>query len=130
MIDHLSTYATDYERTRAFYDATLGALGYSRNLEMQTEQDPVWPTRRLAAYGPAGRYTFWLIETREAATPRHIAFVAGHREAVDQFHKAALEHGGKDNGGPGLRAHYHPHYYGAFVLDPDGNNIEAVIHHP
>jgi catechol 2,3-dioxygenase-like lactoylglutathione lyase family enzyme len=130
MIDHLSTYATDYERTRAFYDAVLGELGYVRTMEMQTAQDPAWPTRRLASYGPQGRHIFWLIETREAATPRHVAFVASTREAVDRFHKAALQHGGKDNGGPGMREHYHPNYYGAFVLDPDGNNVEAVIHHP
>jgi catechol 2,3-dioxygenase-like lactoylglutathione lyase family enzyme len=129
MIDHASTYATDFERTRAFYDAALGPLGYTRNMERQTSQDPHWPTRRLVAYGPPGRYVFWVVETREAATPRHIAFVAPSREAVASFHEGALQHGGKDNGGPGLRAHYHPDYYGAFVLDPDGNNVEAVIHH-
>jgi catechol 2,3-dioxygenase-like lactoylglutathione lyase family enzyme len=120
MIDHLSFYATDYEASRAFYDAVLSALGYTRQREMVAEWDVAFPTRRMAAYGPEGRLQFWLIEVKEAASPRHVAFAA-----KDQ---AGLGAGARDNGAPGLRPMYHPSYYGAFVLDPDGNNVEAVSH--
>jgi catechol 2,3-dioxygenase-like lactoylglutathione lyase family enzyme len=128
MIDHLSTYATDYEKTRAFYDAVLPGLGYPRGTEMQTTWDPEWPTRRMCAYGPEGRHVLWLIEVREAVSPRHVAFAAKDRSAVDAFHAAALANGGVDHGAPGPRPHYHESYYGAFALDPDGNNVEAVCH--
>jgi len=128
MIDHLGSYAKDYEASRKFYDAVLTALGYPRQREMVTEWDGDFPTRRMAAYGPEGRLQFWLIEVKESATPRHVAFAAKDRAAVDRFYQAALAAGAKDNGAPGLRPMYHPAYYGAFVLDPDGNNVEAVCH--
>lgn len=128
MIDHLSTYATDYERTRRFYEAALAALGYQKNMEMVTAWDAAWPTRRCCAFGPGERPMFWVIEVTEPASPRHVAFSARNRGAVDLFYKAALASGGKDNGPPGERAQYHPGYYGAFALDPDGNNVEAVNH--
>ena len=83
---------------------------------------------RLCAFGPGRKPCFWLIEAKQAATPRHIAFAARERPAVDAFYQAALEIGARDNGPPGPRPMYHKDYYGAFVLDPDGNNIEAVCH--
>lgn len=130
MIDHVSFYATDYEKTRDFYRAALPPLGYEQVMEMTAAWNPAWPTQRMVAFGPPGKPAFWVIETREPATPRHLAFHAETRAAVDAFHRAALGAGGRDNGGPGVRAMYHPTYYGAFVLDPDGNNVEAVCHKP
>lgn len=128
MIDHLSTYATDFVATQKFYDATLGVLGYDRNMNMVAEWDSEFPTRRLCAYGTGQKPTFWLAEVKESASPRHVAFIATDRAAVDAFYGAGLEAGGRDNGKPGERPIYHPGYYGAFLLDPDGNNVEAVHH--
>lgn len=128
MIDHITSYATDFEATRTFYDAALSALGYPRNFNMVTAWDPEFPTRRVCAYGAGTKPTFWISETREAVTPRHIAFAAADTAAVDAFYAAGLESGGKDNGAPGPRPHYHASYYGGFLLDPDGNNVEAVFH--
>ena len=128
MIDHLSTYATDYAATRAFYESALEPLGSVVQTEMEMSWDPDFPGRRACAFGPEDRPIFWVIEVKEAYSPRHIAFTAESRKAVDAFHAAALEGGGTDHGAPGVRAIYHPDYYGAFVLDPDGNNVEAVCH--
>lgn len=89
MIDHLSTYATDFEATKRFYDAALTVLGYTVQAEMVMDWDKELPGRRACAYG-ANRPVFWLVEVREAASPRHIAFVAADREAVGRFHSAAL----------------------------------------
>jgi catechol 2,3-dioxygenase-like lactoylglutathione lyase family enzyme len=130
MIDHLSTYTTDFPAAKRFYETVLATLGYSLNQEMVSTWDPEWPSRRICAFGPGKRTCLWLTEKREASTPRHTAFVAKNRKAVDAFYQAALAIGAKDNGAPGPRPHYHEHYYGAFVLDPDGNNIEAVCHTP
>ncbi len=130
MIDHLSTYASNYPLTKAFYDATFAALGLSVQMELVTEWDAAFPTRRMCAYGPTGKPVFWVIESRESSTPRHVAFSAGSRAQVEAFHAAGLAAGGEDNGKPGLRPHYHADYYGAFLLDPDGNNVEAVCHSP
>jgi catechol 2,3-dioxygenase-like lactoylglutathione lyase family enzyme len=130
MIDHLSSYTTDFPAARAFYEAALGALGYAIQVEMVADWDPDFPERRCCAWGPRGKSVFWVIETREAATPRHIAFTASDRASVDGFHEAALGAGGCEHGAPGVRAMYHPDYYGAFVLDPDDNNVEAVCHTP
>ena len=96
---------------------------------MVTTWDTEFPERRCCAWGP-DRAVFWVIEVREAVDPRHLAFTAPDRETVAAFHKAALAAGGRDNGAPGLRPAYHEHYFGAFVLDPDGNNVEAVCHQP
>ena len=130
MIDHLSTYATDFPATRAFYEAALTRLGYSVQFEMALESDPDLPGRRACSFGPDGKSVFWVIEVREAASPRHIAFSAPDRAAVAAFHEAGLAAGGTDNGAPGLRPIYHEDYYGSFVTDPDGNNVEAVCHAP
>lgn len=128
MIDHLSTYATDFPATLAFYEAVLAELGHSLQAEMTLPSDPALPGRRACAFGPQGRTIFWVIEVREPASPRHVAFAASDRAAVDAFHAAGLAAGGDDNGAPGPRTIYHPHYYGSFLLDPDANNVEAVCH--
>ena len=130
MIDHMSTYATDYDATKRFYSTALEPLHYPLQVEMVTEWDQEFPTRRICAFGPDGKPVLWVIETKEVYSPRHIAFAASDRSGVQAFHAAALSGGGKDNGAPGPRPIYHEHYYGAFVLDPDGNNVEAVCHTP
>ena len=130
MIDHLSTYATNHAATRSFYDAVLGVLGFGIQAEMTLDTDEELAGRRICAWGPAGRTVFWVIEVKEAYTPRHVAFTAPDRETVDRFHAAGLAAGGADHGAPGVRAIYHPDYYGAFLLDPYGNNVEAVCHAP
>jgi len=129
MIDHLSSYTTDYPVARAFYVAVLGSLGHRIHTEMVASWDPVFPERRCCGFG-AERPLFWVIETREPPTPRHVAFSAPSHEAVRGFHRAALAAGGRDHGAPGPRPEYHEHYFGAFVLDPDENNVEAVCHEP
>jgi catechol 2,3-dioxygenase-like lactoylglutathione lyase family enzyme len=122
MIDHLSTYATDYAATRAFYEAVLPPLGYTLQMD--------FPDNNMCAFGPPKNPVFWVIAATKAATPRHIAFSASDRESVTHFYHTGLQQGGQDNGSPGLRSQYHEHYYGAFLLDPDGNNVEAVCHAP
>lgn len=129
MIDHLSTYARDFPATRRFYEAALGALGYGVVTEMVASWDPEFPERRICAFG-SGRPVFWVIETKQTVEGRHVAFSAESRAAVTAFHEAALAAGGTDHGAPGLRPIYHEHYFGAFALDPDGNNVEAVCHTP
>ncbi len=128
MIDHLSTYATDFEATRSFYEVTLATLGYSLQMQMVASWDEAWPERRLCAFGPDGTPVFWVVEVRQAYTPRHTAFTAKSHDEVRAFFSAALAAGGRDHGEPGPRPHYHAHYFAGFVLDPDGNNIEAVCH--
>jgi len=130
MIDHLSTYATNYSATKEFYEAALRPLGYAVVRELVATWDEEFPERRACAFGPVGKATFWVIETKQTVTPRHVAFSAPDRASVGAFHEAALRVGGKDNGTPDPRPFYHEHYFGAFVLDPDGNNVEAVCHTP
>lgn len=130
MFDHLSTYATDFEATKTFYDNALASLGYTVQMEFVADWNPDFPTQRMCAYGPEGNPSFWIIEVKTAYTPRHLAFAADNRKAVDAFYQSAMNAHGTDNGQPGPRPMYHEHYYGAFVLDPDGNNIEAVCHLP
>ena len=130
MIDHLSTYATDFAATKAFYHAVLGELGYSLQAEMIFDADPDFPGRRACAFGPDGRRVFWVVEVRESSSPRHVAFAAKDRESVAAFHEAGLSAGGEDLGAPGPRPIYHDTDFGAFLTDPDGNNVEAVCHVP
>jgi len=130
MIDHLSFYATNYPSSKRFYDSALAPLGYQTVMEMVATWDKEFPTRRMCAFGPPKKPIFWLMEVKQPASPRHVAFAAMDRSAVDAFHKAGLSAGGTDNGSPGPRPIYHPGYYGAFVVDPDGNNVEAVCHRP
>jgi catechol 2,3-dioxygenase-like lactoylglutathione lyase family enzyme len=133
MIDHISLPASDYARSRAFYDKALGALGYKVAMEITDSPDFV-----AAGYRPAERPgpAFWIGASRQPEPPpvspdgQHIAFQAPDRAAVDAFFAAAMAAGGRDNGRPGLRSHYHPDYYAAFVLDPDGHRLEAVCHRP
>ena len=122
MIDHVGVGVSVYARSKAFYEQALAPLGLSFMLE---------PVPEVGGFGDGRRPFFW-IDTRGSAAERavHVAFAAADRAAVDAFHAAALAAGGTDNGAPGVRPIYHPEYYGAYVLDPDGNNIEAVSHRP
>ena len=120
MIDHIGIDVADYARSRGFYLQALPAIGW----------ELVEETHGWMAFGPPGQPLFWLREAKPATTPIHIAFPATDRAAVDAFHTAAVAAGAEDNGPPGLREIYHPNYYGAFVLDPDGHNVEAVCHRP
>jgi catechol 2,3-dioxygenase-like lactoylglutathione lyase family enzyme len=129
VIDHLSTYATDFAATRRFYEQALGVLGHSVQFEMEMAADPDLPGRRACAFG-VNRPVFWVIEAKEPYSPRHIAFSASDRKQVAAFHAAGLAAGGSDHGTPGPRPIYHEHYFGSFLLDPDGNNVEAVCHLP
>ncbi|MFC0244633.1 VOC family protein [Falsochrobactrum ovis] len=122
MLDHIGFDVSIMKRSRAFYDAALAPLGIT----------PIMEFRGWVGYGRNGKPEFWIGKNGK---PRmqgvlHIAFSAGTRTEVNRFYEAALASGGKDNGGPGLRPHYHADYYAAFVLDPDGHNIEAVCHLP
>jgi len=119
VIDHIGVQVADCERSRAFYERALAPLGY----------EVVMAFERVAGFGVRGKPDFWIIE-EEPGAPLHVAFASPDRATVDAFHEAALAAGGRDNGPPGVRAHYHEHYYGAFVHDPDGNNVEAVCHAP
>lgn len=128
MLDHLGFNVADYPRSRAFYEQILAPLGYSVAMEVTREMTGSYAG---CGFGPPGRPQFWVGAGEGAAeTGRgmHIAFSAETRAQVDAFHAAAIAAGGKDNGAPGLRPHYHPHYYGAFVIDINGINIEAVCH--
>ena len=121
MIDHTGFGVSDYAASKAFYERALAPLGISLIMEVM---------EAAAGFGSGGKPIFWLEERRTPVTEVHVAFLAKDRATVDAFHAAGLGAGGKDNGAPGVRATYHPNYYGAYVLDPDGNNIEAVCHTP
>jgi len=126
MIDHVGFSVSDYPRAKAFYTKTLAPLGY--RLVMEVQQNPADPP--AAGFGADGKPDFWIGGEGGLNKPLHIAIAAKDRAAVDAFYKTAMENGAKDNGPPGIRAHYHPNYYGAFVIDPDGHNLEAVCHAP
>src|SRR5690242_1161319 len=126
-LDHITLTVSDYARAKAFYQKALAPLGIQLVLESgesagfcRTRTSEFWTVSRPSS-----------IQEREHVrliTPTHVAFAAESRAEVDAFHVAALAAGGSDYGGPGVRAHYHPDYYAAFVLDPDGHDIEAVFH--
>jgi catechol 2,3-dioxygenase-like lactoylglutathione lyase family enzyme len=97
---------------------------------MEVKQETKKGAPAAGGFRAGGKTDFWIDGAGGPEKPVHIAIVAENRAAVDAFHEAALAAGAKDNGAPGIRAHYHPNYYGAFVLDPDGHNIEAVCHKP
>ncbi len=121
MLDHVSLGVSDFAASRRFYDQALAPLG----LKVLMGDDATF-----SGYGGAQPF-FWIGKPEAARTERvHVAFTASDRPTVDAFYRAAMGAGGRDNGGPGLRPQYHADYYGAFVLDPDGNNIEAVCHAP
>lgn len=122
MLDHLGFAVRDYPRSKAFYERALAPLGLTLLME---------PAGQAAGFGADGRPSFWIEALGRPVEGRlHVAFAADTRGEVDAFHAAALEAGGTDNGPPGVREIYHPSYYGAYVLDPDGNNVEAVCHKP
>ena len=121
VIDHLAIGVRDLERSRAFYRAALAPLGFE-------ERGPWSDEQREIAFGAEGVDDFAISPEYEPGGQLHIAFSADSREAVQAFHAAALAAGGEDNGAPGERPEYAPGYYGAFVLDPDGHNVEAVFH--
>lgn len=127
MIDHTGLDMSNAERSRHFYERALAPLGYSVLMEVPREY-----TGGVVAIGlgVAPKPDFWLHEGTPQTPRLHVAFRADNRAQVDAFYQAALAAGGRDNGPPGLRPHYHENYYGAFVLDPDGHNIEAVCHDP
>ncbi|MBZ9990222.1 VOC family protein [Mesorhizobium sp. BH1-1-5] len=127
MIDHLGINVSDFEKSKTFYDKAMAPLGASLLYMVPQEYTD---GAKVGGYG-RDRPVFWLSDsTDKPRSNQHVAFTARSRAEVDAFHVAALAAGGKDNGGPGLRPHYHPNYYGAFVFDPDGNNVEAVCHDP
>lgn len=127
MLDHFGFTASDYNRSRAFFEKALAPLGFAIVMEVGPEETG---GSRHAGFGPPGRPHFWIGDAGAPTSHFHMAFAAENRVAVDAFYAAALTAGASDNGAPGLRPHYHPDYYGAFVLDPDGHNIEAVCHRP
>ena len=120
MLDHLGLRVSDFAKSKRFFESALAPLGYEVVMEFGTS---------VAGLGVAGKPDFWISEG-EASGQIHVAFASRDRATVDAFHEAAIAAGGSDNGAPGLRPQYHPNYYGAFVFDPDGNNIEAVCHEP
>ena len=132
MIDHMTMRVSDYGKSKAFYLAALAPLAYSLMVEIDHDG------AKIAGFGWTRRdgrkkIDWWIVQTPVAvglaiSGPTHLALLANDRAEVAAFYEAAVAAGGKDNGAPGLRPHYHADYYGAFVLDPDGNNIEAVCH--
>lgn len=127
MIDHIGIGAVDFAASARFYAAALAPLGIGKMMEVTPEQSGGY---HGIGYGKQGKPFFWLSNGEPRGAGIHLAFTANSRAEVDAFYAAAMAAGGHDNGAPGIRAHYHPDYYGAFVLDPDGINVEAVCHRP
>jgi catechol 2,3-dioxygenase-like lactoylglutathione lyase family enzyme len=125
MLEHIGIAVSDLNKSKAFYAKALGPLSISLMMELTAEQTGGGDH---AGFGKDGKPFFWIGSGGRPSGPVHFAFSATSRDEVVAFHRAALAAGGKDNGAPGLRPHYHANYYGAFVIDPDGNNIEAVCH--
>ncbi|HEV7276212.1 MAG TPA: VOC family protein [Devosiaceae bacterium] len=121
VVDHVGLKVADFERALGFYREALATLGIDLLADFTVGRD------RHAGFG-RGRPSFWISSGKTSRGDAHVAFTAASRAEVEAFHAVALSLGGRDNGPPGLRAHYHPDYFGAFVLDPDGHNIEAVYH--
>jgi catechol 2,3-dioxygenase-like lactoylglutathione lyase family enzyme len=124
MLDHVGFPVSDYARSKTFYEKALAPLGYVLLTEVQQDQNDA----PAAGFGANGKPNFWIGGEGGLNKTIHVAIAAKDRAAVHAFYRAAIAAGGRDNGAPGLRPHYHPNYYGAFVLDPDGHNIEAVCH--
>jgi catechol 2,3-dioxygenase-like lactoylglutathione lyase family enzyme len=122
VFDHVGLNVRDYTASRAFYEAALAALGYGVVMAFEDH--------KAVAFGPPEKPELWICEREPLGTGTHVAFTCDDRAAVDAFYEAALAAGGSDNGPPGVREHYHPTYYAAFVHDLDGNNLEAVCHAP
>jgi catechol 2,3-dioxygenase-like lactoylglutathione lyase family enzyme len=130
MLDHTSISVKDYQKSLEFYDQTLKALGYERLMTIDIPEYSV----KSAGYGSDNKASFWIspygLDSEEVGKAKgvHIAFMAKSAEAVSNWYDLCLKLGAKDNGAPGPRAHYHPGYFGAFVVDPNGWRIEAVFH--
>lgn len=120
MIDHAVVRVKDLKNSLTFYEAALRPLGYRVLKEFPG----------FVGLGAGDKTDLWIGQDDAVTKGAHLAFASRDRRSVEAFHAAALRAGGKDHGAPGIRRHYHPHYYGAFVLDPEGNNIEAVCHDP
>jgi catechol 2,3-dioxygenase-like lactoylglutathione lyase family enzyme len=127
MIDHTGVIVSDFERSKQFYRRALEAIGYQVLAEFPAA---VTGSTDVAGFGVPPKPDFWIHQGQPNVPPIHIAFRVEQRSLVAAFYRAALAAGGRDNGAPGPRPHYHQHYFGAFVLDPDGHNIEACCHHP
>ncbi|HSF58754.1 MAG TPA: VOC family protein [Candidatus Binatia bacterium] len=125
MIDHTGVIVSDFEKSKKFYSDALEPIGYTLLLEFPAS---VTGVMNVAGFGESPKADFWIGQGTPNYPRVHVAFRVGQRSLVDLFHQAAIAAGGKDNGAPGLRPQYHANYYGAFVLDPDGHNIEAVCH--
>ena len=127
MIDHTRVTVSDFAASKAFYEKALAPIGYAKLMELPAS---VTGHTDVAGFGEPPKPDFWISRGNPNQPPVHVAFRVASRALVDAFYEAAIAAGGRDNGAPGLRPHYHPHYYGAFVLDPDGHNVEAVCHEP
>jgi catechol 2,3-dioxygenase-like lactoylglutathione lyase family enzyme len=127
MIDHTGITVSDLARSKEFYRKALEPIGYRILAEFPAE---ITGGADVAGFGVPPKPDFWIASGRANVPPIHIAFRVANRALVEQFYRAALAAGGRDNGAPGERPHYHEHYFGAFVLDPDGHNVEAVCHDP
>lgn len=126
MIDHIGITVSNMQKSKEFYKKALAPLKYDLLMDLGPE---ITKTVAVAGFGENRKPDFWISEGN-VGSHVHVSFRARNRGKVDDFYRAAVEAGGKDNGAPGIRAHYHPDYYGAFVLDPDGHNIEACCHDP
>lgn len=131
MIDHISLSVSSFDKSVEFYDGTLSILGYKREMTFDVGND------QGAGYGKDGKPSFWIgaeaekrVSNEEIGRAQgfHVAFIASSAEDIQKWHAKCLELGGRDNGAPGVRKEYHPHYYGAFIIDLDGWRIEAVMH--
>lgn len=127
MIDHTGISVRDFEKSKAFYTQALSAISYALLMEIPAS---VTGYTDVAGFGEPPKPDFWISAGVPNQPAIHVAFRVATRATVDAFYQAAMAAGGRDNGKPGLRPHYHEHYYAAFVLDPDGHNIEAVCHEP
>ncbi|MBI2769861.1 MAG: VOC family protein [Burkholderiales bacterium] len=127
MIDHTGLAVSDMKTSKAFYEKALAPIGYALMMEIPAS---VTGYADVAGFGEPPKPDFWISNGTANKPPIHVAFRVDTRAMVDAFYQAAIAAGGTDNGPPGLRPHYHPNYYGAFVRDPDGHNIEAVCHAP
>lgn len=127
MIDHTGVIVSQFDASKIFYQSAFAAIGYSLICELPAS---VTGHTDVAGFGENGKPDFWISRGTPNHPPIHVAFRVESRAMVDAFYQAAIAAGGRDHGAPGLRPHYHPDYYGAFVLDPDGHNIEAVCHLP
>jgi catechol 2,3-dioxygenase-like lactoylglutathione lyase family enzyme len=128
MLDHVGIAVADAERSKHFYEQALAPIGIKLVMTVSPEQNESGGTAH--GFGSDDNPFFWVGDNERVGEGTHIAFAVESRPLVDAFHRAALAAGGRDHGAPGLRPHYHPHYYAAFVLDPDGINVEAVCHRP